>query len=414
MLPPIAGRIEFIDHGIHGIKDANGQRLIVGLHAGDLLSEAFNHGWTKVLRSLDYAQSRCIHFVRTWTNLPAPDWWGVPPRPGTFSVKNEEHWAYLDRFMDELLARDLRWLVSQGDLMWLAPGNQAWLNDYMTQLGKRLQAKGGQDTVVFGVDAGNEAWNFTRCEDPVLMGGMLDAFLKQCPVAIRSMTSARDEGMLNQFDGPPVSITDKHGSRGAFRHAAERSFTVGYWDGKTHPYTIDSEMPGCGPKVSATDHPEEWMEPESMGMITLIALVSHQIPVVMSSPGVYLSDESFEQYDAQLSLGPKIAAMLPADIQSWQLFHGGPDRPFSPDQILCAPEKPGNFRCDHARGPNNSYGVMIYQDAPGPLSIEAINGFDGQMLDPGTLQWTPITFAKGQHVSFNFRRGRFLLGKRTT
>ncbi len=413
-LPAIAGRLELIDKGVHGIQDANGQRLIVGIHAGDLLSEAHNHGWTKVLRSLDYAQSRCFQFVRTWTNLPAPEWWGVPPRPGTFSVKDADHWLIIDRFMDELMARDLRWLVSQGDLMWLWPGNAAQLNGYMGELGRRLQAKGGQDRIVLGVDAGNEAWNFTRCEDPVLMGGMLDAFLKQCPVAIRSMTSAKDEGSLNQFDGPPVSITDKHGSRFEFRRAVERSFTVGYWDGKTHPYTIDSEGPGPGPKVSATSNPAEWLEREAMGMFTLVGLVSHQIPVMMSSPGVYLSDETFEQYDDQLSVGPQIAALLPPEIQSWKLFHGGPDRPFSPDQILRAPEHPGNFRCDHARGPNNQYGVMVYQDAPGPLSIEAINGFTGELWDPGTLERTPISFNKGQMVQLNFRRGRFLLGKRTT
>jgi hypothetical protein len=149
-------------------------------------------------------------------------------------------------------------------------------------------------------------------------------------------------------------------------------------------------------------------------MLTLIALVSHQIPVMMSSPGVYLEGETFEQYDEQLSVGPQIAAILPQDIQSWALFHGGPDRPFSPDQILRAPASPGNFRCDHARGPDNRYGVMVYQDAPGPLSIEAINGFEGEVWHPGTLERTPIAFAKGQMVRLDFRRGRFLLGRRTT
>ncbi len=414
LLPAIAGRLELVNKGVDGIADGNGQRLVVGLHAGDLLAHAKHHGWAKVEQALDYAKSRGFQFVRTWTNLPAPEWWGVAPRPGTISIKDADYWTIVEGFIDRLLERDLRWLVSQGDYMWLWPGNTSMLCGGMDQLGAHLQARGGADRLVLGVDAGNEAWNFTRCTDPVLMGAMVDAFNHRCPTPIRSMTSAIDEGTLNQFDGPPVTITDKHGSRDYVRMAFERSFTVGYWDGKTHPYTIDSEMPGCGPKVSATSHPEEWMEPETMGMLTLIALVSHQIPVMMSSPGVYLSDETFDQYDAQLSVGPKIAAMLPTDIQSWKLFHGGADRPFSPEQILRAPEKPGNFRCDHARGPDNKYGVMIYQDAPGPLSIEAINGFEGQMLDPGTLQWTPILFAKGQMVSFNFRRGRFLLGRRTT
>ncbi len=414
---PIVGRIEMLDQGRSGIKDANGRRLVVGLHAGSLLSEGYNKGLGRVTQALDYAQSRNFQFVRTWTNLPAPEWWGIFPRPGTFSILDPRHWEVIDRFVDELLARNLRWLVSQGDLLWFFSSgkwSQQQLFDYMADLGRRLQARGGAETVVLGVDAGNEAWNFTKCEDPVLMGAMLDAFLKKCPVAIRSMTSAIDEGTLNQFDAAPVSITDKHGSRMAYRHATERSYTVGYWDGKTRPYTIDSEMPGCGPKVSATNNPAEWMEREVMGMYTLVALLSHQIPVMMSSPGVYMEGESFEQYDEQLSIGPMIAAALPQDIQSWQLFHGGPDRNFSKDQILRAPPVPGNFRCDHARGPNNQYGVAIYQDAPGPLSIEAINGFEGEIWDPGTMDRSPISFNKGQMVQFDFRRGRFLLGKRTT
>lgn len=414
LLPPIEGRVELINNGTSGIRDANGQRLVVGLHTGSLLATAFNHGWAKPLAALDYAASRGFHFVREWTNLPAPEWWGAAPRPGTFSVANAEHESFIRRFARELRARRLRWLVSQGDLMWLWPGNRSKLCAYMAWLGRVLQEEGGADALVFGVDAGNEAWNFTRCYDPVLMGAMLDAFLAECPVPIRSMTSAPDEGELNLFAGPPASVTDKHGSRATLRMAFERSFTVGYWSGKTHPYTIDSEMPGCGPKVSATAHPEEWMERETMCMLTLVALVSHQTPVMMSSPGVYLSDETFEQYDEQLSVGPRVAAMLPPDIQQWTLFHGGDRRSFSPERILRVPEGAEHFRCDHARGTDNRYGVMVYQDAPGSLDVEAVNGFEGEIWNPGTLERHPIAFNKGQIVHLDFRRGRFLLGRRTT
>lgn len=409
-LTPLAGTVELIDKGRGGVKDANGRRLIIGLHTGSLLATAFNHGWAGPLQALDYAATRGFHFVREWTNLPAPEWWGVPPRPGNFSAKNSEHEEFIRQFARELVARDLRWLVSQGDLMWLWPNNKAKLCEYMSWLGKVLQQEGGAEKLVIGVDAGNEAWNFTRCNDPVLMGAMLDAFLHECPVPIRSMTSAPDEGVLNQFDGPPVTITDKHGSRGEFRHAAERSFTVSYWDGKTHPYTIDSEMPGCGPKVSATDHPAQWLEPECMGGITLVALATRQIPVVFSSPGVYLTGETFEQYDHLLSLGPKIAAYLPQDIQSWKQFHGGEGRAFSPDRILAV--SGDNVRCDHLQGPDNRYGVLIYQDNPGPLRLTAVNGFEGEMFDPGTLSTSPISFNKGEQVPFNFNRIRFLLGRR--
>jgi len=412
----LVGKVELVDGGRGGVRDASGQRLIIGLHTGSLLSTAKNIGWSGPLAAIDYADRTGFHFIRDWTNLPAPDWWGTAPRPGTFSAVDPEHWPTIDRFTDELLARGLRWLVSQGDLLWFHTIARSWsrqqLFDYMAQLGQRLQAKGGTDQLVIGVDAGNEAWNFTRCTDTDLMGAMLDAFLRECPCPIRSMTSAADEGELNTLIGPPVTVTDKHGSRGEFRHAMERSFTVSYWDGKVHPYTIDSEGPGCGPKVSAVNDYAQWMEPEVMGAITLMQLITHQMPVVMSSPGVYLSNETFDAYDAQLSLGPRMIPLLPPDIQSWREFHGGDDKSFSPDRILRAPAKPGNYRCEHKQGPDGQYGVFVYQDAPGPLAIEAINGFEGTIMDPGTLQIEPISFNKGQIVNFNFRRARFLLGHR--
>lgn len=404
---PLVGPVEFIDKGRGGVRDATGPRLITLLHAGDLLARAKNHGWSVVTAALDYAQSRNFHGVRTWTNLPAPEWWGVPPRPGNFSDRDSDHMDIIQQFSRELKSRGLRWLVSQGDLLWLYPDRSRACN-YMDRLGRVLQAEGGADSLVLGVDAGNEAWNFTRCTDPVLMGAMLDAFLRQCPCPIRSMTSAENEGTLNQFDGPPVTITDKHGSRMAFRHAVERSFTVSYWDGKTHAYTIDSEGPGPGPHVSATHSPAEWMEPECMGAFAFACLMTRQILVVMSSPGV-ISDEPFEKYDELLSLAPRIATMLPQDIQSWREFHGGADRGFSPERILAV--SGDNVRCDHVKANDGRIGCLVYLDKPGHLDLEAINNFEGEMWHPGTLERTPIQFSRGQRVPFDMRRARFLLGK---
>lgn len=406
---PLVGPVR-LRGGRRGVYDDTGDRLITVLHAGDLLAEAFNHGWPKVTAALDYAQSRHFLGVRTWTNLPAPEWWGVPPRPGNFSDANPEHEAYVRQFARELVARKLRWLVSQGDMYWLYPDLDR-ARAYMRKLAGWLVEEGGADRLVLGVDTGNEAWNFTRQDDPAFMAGVLRAFLDVLPVPLRSMTSVRDEGVLNEFSLDPVTVTDYHSIRSNFRNAMERIFTAGYWDGTVHPFLINSEMPGCGPFVSATSHPEEWMEPEVMGTAAFITLMARQIPVAMSSPGVIVGPEPFEAYDAQLSVYPKAAAILPADIQNWRLFHGGEGRDFSPERIVGV--SGDNVRCDHAQARDNSgrVAVMIYVDSPCHLDLPAINGFEGEIITPGTFERFPLSFAKGGKVGIDLRRGRLLLGR---
>jgi hypothetical protein len=128
----------------------------------------------------------------------------------------------------------------------------------------------------------------------------------------------------------------------------------------------------------------------------------------MSSPGV-ISDEPFENYDECLSLAPRLAAMLPQDIQSWREFHGGEGRPFSPERILAV--SGDNVRCDHVKSTTDTrIGCLIYVDEPCRLNLRAINDFVGEVWNPGTLEKTPIQFVKGQIVPFDLRRARFLLG----
>jgi hypothetical protein len=405
---PLVGIVRPIDGGRKGVQDDTGPRLIAVLHAGDLLAEAFNHGWSKVADALEYAKSRRFHALRTWTNLPAPEWWGVPPRPGNFSDANPEHEACIRQFARALVARGLRWQVSQGDMLWLHH-DEGRACDYMRRLGRWLQEEGGAERLVLSVDAGNEAWNFTRETDPARLGRILQAFIDVCPVPLRSMTSVPDEGVLNQFSASPVTVTDYHSSRLPFRHAIERMFTAGYWDGKDHALIENSEMPGCGPFVSATAHPEEWLEPEVMGAAAVVTLMTRQIPTAMSSPGVISGSEPFENYDALLSLFPKIADLLPADIGSWKLFHGGEGRASSPDRVLAV--SGDNVRCDHAKADDGRVAVLVYADEPCHLELLAIHGFDGDIINPGTLERFPLNFAAGSRVSLDLRRARLLLGK---
>jgi len=375
----------------------------VGLHAGDLLARAKHFGWEPVLAALDYASSRGFHFVRTWTVLPG-DWWASAPRPGNIVPEMPDYWPIVHRFCEELKSRKLRWLVSQGDMA-RHYAETSKRKEFMHNLAQTLVDKGGLD-IVFGVDGGNEAWQNGE-PDAARLSEHVQAFVDVLKVPFISLTSAADEGELNKYAYAPTTVTDYHLSRMPFRHAIERCFTSSYWDGKKYPFEISSEPPGPGKYVSATNNPAEWLEMEVMGTLALVHLMTKQVPVAMSSPGV-ISDEPFDNYP-QLELFPKATTVLPSDIQSWNLFHGGEGRSFSPDRILAV--SGDNVRCDHARN-GSDYACLVYQNEPGPLNLYAVNGFEGIILNPADMTSQPISFNKGQTVNLNFRRARLLLGKR--
>jgi len=408
---PIVGTVELVDGGRGGLKDATGRRLFQGCHAGDLLSRYYRDADT-ARRALDTIAAAGCQFVRTWTVLPGP-WWGA--RTGEFHPGLPGYWETVRAFARELVARGLWWQVSQGDMMRYYPGREE-RRHFMRSLAQTLKEEGGTERLVISVDAGNESWNGNGEDDPLKMADCLSAFLAVLPVPLSALTSAHDEGVLNEYAIEPASVIAYHQSRMAFRHAIERAFTASYWDGKDRHYLMDDEPAGVnnadpgdrpGGHVSATQNPAEWRELECMGMNAVVHLVTRQLYTFMSSPGV-ISDEPFENYPA-MALAPKIAALLPADIQSWRLFHGGEGRPFSPERVFAV--SGDNVRCDHAKAVDGRVAVMVYVDEPCHLDLLAINGFEGEVIHPGTLDRAPMSFTAGQRVPMDLRRGRLLLGR---
>jgi len=398
---PIRGVLRLVDGGRGGLADDLGRRIFTGCHAGDLLSRFYRYP-DAVRAHLDTISAAGCQFVRTWTILDGP-WWAE--RTGEIHPEMPGYWQAVHFFARELVTRGLRWLVSQGDAMrhYQGDGQRRF---FMRNLGLTLGEEGGIERLVIGVDGGNEAWQIGE-PDPDRLATALAAFLEVLPVPIASLTSCADEGELNRYARTPSTVIDYHLSRMPFRHAIERCFTASYWDGKLLPFLVSSEPPGGGPHVSATNHPEEWLDLEVTGTLALVHYLTKQLYVHMSSPGV-ISDEPFDRYPA-LAQGPKLAAMLPADIQSWRAFHGGEGRASSPERILAAP--PGNFRCDHVKAPDGRIACLVYVDEPCHLDLFAVNGFEGDVIHPGTLERVPFQFTQGQRVPVDLRRGRLFLGR---
>lgn len=411
-LAPIDGAVTLIDGGRGGVRDRSGRRVFVGVHAGDLLAR-FYRDRSYVIAQLDYFQSIGIQFVRTWTVLPGP-WWAA--RTGNITPEMPGYWETVRQFAGELVRRGLRWQVSQGDCARHYPGVTERRN-YMRQLAVTLSECGGIEVLVISVDAGNEAWQNGE-DDPNKLADMLRAFLDVLPVPLSALTSARDEGNLNEYAINPATTIAYHTSRFEFRRAVERGWTAGYWDGKHRAFLLSDEGVGVnnadgidrvGAHVSATAHPEEWRDLEAIAMVHLTQMMTPQLVTVMTSPGV-ISDEPFEHYPC-IAHAVKLASLLPADVQSRKHFHGGDGRDFSPLRVLGVASE--HTRCEHALNKETGeVAVAVYADAPGHFEFPAISGFDGVIVHPGTLERHPLSFAAGARVSMDFNRGRLLLGRR--
>jgi hypothetical protein len=122
-----------------------------------------------------------------------------------------------------------------------------------------------------------------------------------------------------------------------------------------------------------------------------------------------ISDEKFANY-AAFTLMPRLYARLPKDLQSWRTFHGGENRPFSPDRVLAVPADDNlQVRCDHAASGNRRMCVTYGPVGRYPLRI--VNNFRGHVIDPGTLDETPVELTKDHVFTAGFARGVILLGE---
>ena len=394
-----------------GIRDATGPVLPRVLHVGDLLAH-YNYDPEWAEEVLDEIAAAGWQAVRTWTILRGSYWedWGTPITPD-----NPLYWDTLRAFCQALRARSLRWLVSQGDLC--AWTGQSGRIAFMQQLAHELTAQGGNESLVFGVDCGNETlWNGE--DDPQQLREMLDAFLAILDTPIRTLTSW-DEDHPNHLLVGDVQ-RDLHTGRWPWPQVARRVFNVGY-EVQPHVFTMYSEPAGqgcqeyggdrrVGHHVSATSEPAEWNDgdPEIQLAYAAIHAIAKGAFVCFMSPGV-ITDEPFSNYPA-FSLVPRLYAALPRDITAWTTFHGGEGRSFSPDRILAVPADDGlDVRCDHAMGPNGQRVCVAYGPA-GAYDLRVVNNFHGTLLDLGTLEVVDVVWAAGQVVQFSWKRAVVLSG----
>jgi hypothetical protein len=99
-------------------------------------------------------------------------------------------------------------------------------------------------------------------------------------------------------------------------------------------------------------------------------------------------------------------------MQTWDVFHGGANRPRSPWRILGIPDGDTDVRSDHAG--NGTDAVDVVYGPPGTYRFPVINNFEGVIITPDeTLAQHPVSWSAGQMVDITFQRGRVLVGRIT-
>lgn len=382
--------------------DDAGPVLPVLCHAGDLLAlYARDPAWA--CAEMDDIASAGYGGVRTWTWLDGPFWHGTIGRPiaPTFT---DDYWGLVTRFATELRTRGLHWLVSQGDMLRWAPDRPT----FMRRLGGALRDAGGVE-VVCGLDAGNEAWQNGE-SDVAQLREAVGVFRAELDVPIWSLTSPPGE-TRSELDAYSGSVYDVHGYRGGhvgdkIRHA----FSIAYEETPRCRLGIQSESAGPGPLVTVTEFKEE-LDAEAMVLLTGIHLLSRQMSVHFSSPGVSVQERGEFARQPGFRESPALAAVLPPDLMQYQtLSHGGR----SPRVLGAVGDGDRLIRADHAIHDDGRFVIVVYAATPGDWTVRlpVERRCHLGIIHPVTQDVTSTAeYWPGDAVEFRFRHGRVVVGR---
>lgn len=210
--------------------------------------------------------------------------------------------------------------------------------------------------LVLGVDGGNEAWQNGE-SDQARLRECVDAFRVVLPCAVWSLTSPQSEERA-ALDPMAGSVFDVHGYRdGRSWDKVRHIFSIAYEVQPEKPLGKQSEGFGYGDRVSVTENKAE-LTSGVMALACAVSLLSRQLWVWFSGPGV-ISDEGQRMQDMPgFSSTPQMRDALPADLMTFgSLVHGGTSQ--KGKRIWAVPSTDAT-RCDHAIHADGRYVVAVY------------------------------------------------------
>lgn len=401
----LEGRLRIEDGAF---RDDHGVVLPVYAHAGDLFS-LFVRDEARASAQLEAVARAGYHGVRVWSALgcgvetacPAvsasgarPFWHGreIGPdlTPGYFSN--------VRRFFEALRARRLRAVWSQGDVQVIGDRGS-----FMSRIAV-LDIEFG---VIDWIDCGNEAWQGAGLA-PSELAACVAHYAGAGGRALKTLTSPPSDEVsdLDAYSIDPADAFDVHSFRGGHAWDKRRHIASLTRDDRPTPRRtlgINSEPPGAGALVSATEHPEE-LDQEAVALLAAASLIARQAFVWFSGEGVQI-DRGLATAVGFQSV-PAVMRLLPPDVMRFERRHHSGDR-WKDVRVL---EAQGEVRVDGAQADDGRFAYTI-DGPPGHYELRVARGFEARLCDPATAACEPVAKTAGETLRVTFVRGRLLVGR---
>jgi hypothetical protein len=399
------GRLRIEDRAF---RDDRGLVLPVYVHAGDLFS-LFARDEARALAELDAVARAGYRGVRVWSALGCavtsrcPELNASGARP--FWREREvgpdltpRYFAHVRRFFEALRARQLRAVWSLGDVQVIGD-RRAFMS--------RIAALDNELGVIDWIDCGNEAWQGAGL-GPEELAACVGHYAAAGGRALKTLTSSPTEELedLDAYSLDPADAFDVHSFRGGHSWDKRRHIASLTRDDRPVPRRslgINSEPPGSGALVSATEYPEE-LDEEAVALIAAASLIARQAFVWFSGEGVKI-DRGLATA-AGFAAVPGVVGLLPEDVMRFERRHHSGER-WKEVRVL---EAQGDVRIDGAQATDGRFAYTI--DGPsGSYALRVARGFEARLCDPATGACEPVTKSSGDVLHVSFARGRLLVGK---
>lgn len=338
---PIVGRLR-IDS--QSFVDDSGPVLPIFCHFGEAFSR-YVRNKDAVRKQLDVIAQAGYHGIRFWTVLGGTYWAGRDINPAS----TPGYWDLLRDFLGDLKARELRAVISQGDI-----GRIADRRSFAARLSDVIDAVGSAESVAL-IEGGNEAWQ-TGESDPRKLAEFVGWIKARHPATLYTLSSPPGEtkAELDDWSVDPANLFDVHGYRGGhFWDKIRHIFSIAYEGKPNRRLGWQGEPTGPGAAVSVTENKGE-LDDNTLAGMAAMSLMSRQAWCYMSGPGV-LFDSPLEDQPGFYSV-PKVRDALPRDVMRFAtLIHGG-DR-WARERIFAAR---GDTRCDHALSADGRFVAILY------------------------------------------------------
>lgn len=364
---PLVGRLR-IENGV--FRDDTGPVLPIFCHFGEAFSR-YTRDRDAVRRQLDVIAQAGYHGIRFWMALTNRYWAGRE----VSEAFTRDYWGNLRDFLRDLEARQLRAVISQGDI---SPADIPDRVGHMRQLADVLDQVGTANTTAI-IEGGNESWQNGE-SDPRKLAQFVQLIENRHPEVLKTLSSPPGEtpAELDAWSVDPADMFDVHGYRGGnWWDKVRHIFSIAYEGNPKRRLGWQGEPTGPGDAVSVTQNKQE-LDDDTLAGMAAMSLVSRQAWCYMSGQGVRF-DSPIEAQPGFFSV-PRVRDALPRDVMGFQrLIHGG--QRWANERIF---EVIGETRCDHALADDGRFVVVIYgpqltYNQVRPATIDKVTDLGGKV-----------------------------------